>query len=374
MARILYVNLQGKIGGAENSLLLLIKHLRSQFVVITACPAMTQLSRVLASIQIDSYRLPEPPNKFASISALVYWLRTILRLIRITLKTNPDVIHANSFYAGVPAVLTALVTRKKLLLHARDLTNFRFLSRFYGHFSQRIIAVSHAVRNDLIAKGIQPDKIKVIYNGVDKNSFSQSGARGSFGTPGHPRRTSFVFANIGQFVPWKNHILYLKAASNVAKYLHDARFALVGANIFSRGTRYERSVFGYAKSSPIVRKIDFVGWQENMNKVWPLIDCLVHTAKQEPFGRVIIEAMAHKIPVIAIGTCGPGEIIQNNKTGILVPADNVEALSEAMCKVAQDHQFAGRLVNAAFEHIMSNFTADKIAAQIQEIYMELLAA
>jgi glycosyltransferase involved in cell wall biosynthesis len=376
MVRILYVNLQGRIGGAENSLLLLIKHLRSQFVVIAACPAGTQLSRVLASIQIDSYRLPQPPNRFfPSIYALVYWLRTSLRLIRITVKTNPDVIHANSFYAGAPAILTALVTRKKLLLHARDLANFRFLSRFYGRFSQKIIAVSHAVRNDLIEKGIQPDKIKVIYNGVNRDLFSQSGeAKDSFSASRFPGKDSFVFAHIGQSVPWKNHIIFLKAASNVAKYLHDARFALVGANIFSRGTKYERSIFSYAKSSPVAERIDFVGWQENMNEVWSQIDCLVHTAKQEPFGRVIIEAMAHRIPVIAVGTCGPSEIIQNNKTGILVPADNVEALSEAMCKVAQDRQFTGRLVNAAFEHTMSNFTADKTAAQIQEVYMELLAA
>lgn len=375
MVRILYVNLQGRIGGAENSLLLLIKHLRSQFVVIAACPAMTQLSRKLLSIQIDPYRLPKPPKRLSSISALLYWLRTSLRLIRITFKTNPDIIHANSFYAGVPAILAALVTRKKLLLHARDLVNFRFLPKLYGLFSQQIIAVSNAVRNDLIAKGIQPNKIKVIYNGVDKDSFSQSvEAKGSFRAPGYPRRDSFIFAHIGQLVPWKNHILYLEAASHVAKYLCDARFALIGANIFTRGTKYERSVFSYAKSTPIAERIDFVEWQEDMNEVWPRIDCLVHTAKQEPFGRIIIEAMAHKIPVIAIGTCGPSEIIQNNKTGILVPVDNIEALSEAMLNAAQDRQLTDRLVNAAFEHTMSNFTADKTAAQIQEVYMELMAA
>jgi glycosyltransferase involved in cell wall biosynthesis len=376
MVRILYVNLQGRIGGAENSLLLLVRHLPSQFVASVACPARTQLTRMLASIQIDSYELPEPPGRlYFSISALVYWLRMSMRLIEITFRAKPDVIHANSFYAGVPALLTAIVTRKKLLLHARDLANFGFISRFYGRFSQKIIAVSHAVKDDLIGKGIQPDKIEVIYNGVDKDSFSQSGeAKDSLSTPGYPGKDYFVFAHIGQFVPWKNHILYLKAASNVAKHLRDARFALVGANIFNRGTKYERSVFSYAKSSPVAERFDFVGWQENMNEVWPQIDCLVHTAEQEPFGRVIIEAMAHRIPVIAVGTCGPGEIIQDNKTGILVPADNVEALSEAMLNVAQDRQLTDRLVNAAFEHTMSNFTADKTAAQIQEVYMELLAA
>ena len=142
MVRILYVNLQGKIGGAENSLLLLVRHLQSQFVADVACPARTQLTRVLASIQIDSYGLPKPPNRlYSSISALVYWLRMSTRLVEITFRAKPDVIHANSFYAGMPAILAALVTRKKLLLHARDLANFRFLSRFYGRFSQKIIAV-----------------------------------------------------------------------------------------------------------------------------------------------------------------------------------------------------------------------------------------
>jgi len=148
---------------------------------------------------------------------------------------------------------------------------------------------------------------------------------------------------------------------------------LVGDDIFGRDSNYKSSLLSYAENSTIAERVSFLGWQENMHEVWPKIDCLVHTAEREPFGRVIIEAMAHKIPVIAIGSCGPSEIIQEGKTGILVQPDDIEGLSEAMLKLAQDTQFASRLANAGYEHAISSFSADKTAALIQEIYEEVLA-
>jgi glycosyltransferase involved in cell wall biosynthesis len=221
---------------------------------------------------------------------------------------------------------------------------------------------------------VSPDKITVVYNGIDNGSFGRAGESGnSSGAPDRHSNGSFVFAHVGQFVPWKNHIVFLKAASHIAADLSDARFVLVGDDIFGRNSAYKRSVLSHARNSPIAEKIDFLGWQENMHEVWPKINCLVHTAEREPFGRVIIEAMAHRIPVIAAGSCGPSEIIQDRETGILVQADDVESLSAAMLNIARDSQFAGWLAKAGYEHATSSFTADKTAAQIQEVYAELLA-
>lgn len=375
MTRILFVNLEGRIGGAETSLLLMVKHLHSQFLISVACPAGSPLSRALASIQIDSHKLPTPPNHaYSSLFSLVYWLKTSCDLVRIVLKANPDMIHANSFYAGAFSVLAALVTRKKLLLHARDLANLGFLSKFCSWFCEGVIAVSHAVKNALVKKGVNPDKVKVVYNGVDNTFFNQSDeSEDLFSTLGRSKQYSFVFAHVGQFVPWKNHIAFLKAASHVASSLPNARFVLVGDDIFGRDSAYKSSLLSYAEDSTIAEKVSFLGWQENMDEVWPKINCLVHTAEREPFGRVIIEAMAHKIPVITVDSCGPSEIIQNGKTGILVQPNDIEGLSDTMLKIAQDIQFANKLATAGYEHVISNFTADKTAAHIQEIYREVLA-
>jgi glycosyltransferase involved in cell wall biosynthesis len=375
MDRILFVNLEGVIGGAETSLLLMVKYLRSQFLISVACPAGSPLSRSLASIQVDSYDLPKPPHRAClSLFLLGYWLKTTYCLTRIALKANPDVIHANSFYAGPVSILAALVTRKKLLLHARDLTDFGFLSKFCSWFCEKVIAVSHVVENALIDQRVNPEKIEVVYNGVDNVLLDQCSENGIlFSSSNFDEKSSFIFAHVAQFVPWKNHIAFLKAASRVARDLPNTRFILVGDDIFGRDSSYKSSLLSYAENSAIAERVSFLGWQESMNEVWSSINCLVHTAEREPFGRVIIEAMAHKIPVIAVGSCGPSEIIQEGKTGILVQPDDIEGLSEAMLKLAQNTQFANMLANAGHEHAISSFTADKTAALIQEIYEEVLA-
>ena len=89
----------------------------------------------------------------------------------MVLKVNPDIIHANSFYAGAASALAALITRKKLVLHNRDLAHFGFFSRLCGWSCKRIIAVSKAVKHAMVVEGLNRNKIEVVYNGIDASSF-----------------------------------------------------------------------------------------------------------------------------------------------------------------------------------------------------------
>lgn len=363
------------MGGAERSLLLMAKYLCSEFCISVACPVASDLSRNLASLGISCHRLPRPPKvACSSVLASWYWLTTSCVLAAIAFRVKPDLIHANSTYAGFASLLTSLVTRTKLVLHARDLNRFGFLSRCFGVSCEAIIAVSHAVRILLVGHHVRPDKIKVVYNGVDNSASAADCAKEhSFGGSASEGRRTFTFAQVGQLVPWKNHAVFLQAACRVAKALPGARFVLVGDDIFGRDCRYKRRLLSQIENSQIAERVVFLGWQENMDGIWRGIDCLVHTAEREPFGRVIIEAMAHKVPVIAVKTCGPKEIIRNGRTGILVRADDAEGLSAAMLKLAQDTQYTKSLVTAGHECVMSQFTAEKTAGAVKEIYREILA-
>jgi mannosyltransferase len=77
--------------------------------------------------------------------------------------------------------------------------------------------------------------------------------------------------------------------------------------------------------------------------------------------------------VIAVDGGGPGEIIRSGNTGLLVRAGDIEALTEAMLHVAQDRQAAKKLAEAGYQHALSNFTAEKTAAKVAEIYEKVLA-
>ena len=148
---------------------------------------------------------------------------------------------------------------------------------------------------------------------------------------------------------------------------------MVGDDVFGRDATYKAKLLNKIKASGINGKITFLGWQANVETLWSQIDCLVHTAKNEPFGRVIIEAMAHRVPVIAANSGGPAEIIQDGVTGLLVKPDNVEELTQAMQKIAADSNFARTLADAAFNHVVANFSAEKTAQCVKTVYKEVLA-
>lgn len=375
MPRILFVNLAGTMGGAERSLLLAVEHLCSHFQTGVACPGGSPLWIELTSIRTERYSLPGAPScTYRSLRGIAYLLRASFRMIRIVLRANPDIVHANSFYAGAVSLPAAIVTRRKLIVHARDLADFGFLSRLYNWFCRKVIAVSHSVRSELVEQGINSERIEVIYNGVDEGSFDRPEQGGVSCISRDPdEQRAFVFGHVGQFVPWKKQTVFLEAASRVASVLSDVRFVLVGDDICGRDTAYKHSVLFHAANLDLSERVSFPGWEENMREVWGQINCLVHTADREPFGRVIVEAMAHKIPVIAVGACGPGEIIEDDKTGLLVQKDDIEELSETMIRIVRDRDFADKLANAGYEHVIANFTADKTAEQIQGVYEDALA-
>ena len=366
MIKVLIVNLEGKIGGAETSLLLMVRHLQKNCSVSVACPGKSPLSKTLAEMKTRFYELTSPTKyKYSSILSFIYWLKISWRLIKIVKKDNPDIIHANSFYAGLPSVFAALYTRKRLVLHARDLINTNLILRFIGTFGLKIIATSNSIKNNLVNGGIDPEKIQVIYNGIDENEDSDNFYKNDV-------KDYFVFANVGQFVPWKKQNNFLKASSLASQYIPKSRFALIGDDIFGRDSDYKSSILNYVEDSPIKERIEFWGWQDDMKNLWPKIDCLVHCAECEPFGRVIIEAMAHKIPVIAINSCGPGEIIENGNTGILVQPGDIAGFSDAMKVIFQNNQYAQKLAYAGYQKVTSSFTAKKTAEKIHELYVELL--
>jgi glycosyltransferase involved in cell wall biosynthesis len=372
MTRILFISLEGRIAGAEQSLLLLIKYLRKDFLCIVACPSQSPIDRKLAEIEVCSFDLPRPPRRFyPRISWLLHLLRTSFRVCKIARKVKPKVVHANGFYAVIVSVPAALVTRRTLVWHARDLTRFGLTSKICSLLCKRVIAVSDAVKNHLIAQGVRPERIDVVHNGVEVSGFDRLPQKTIEPALGCAR---IRFASIGQFVPWKRQALFLEAARKLVHKGVDAEFLLIGDDIFGRDASYKASLLNQMRNSGTAERISYLGWRQNLEDVWQKVDCLVHTADPEPFGRVIIEAMAHMIPVIAVNNCGPSEIIQNGKTGILVNANDPDELSEAMLKIAGDEAFARKLALAGYEQAILHFSAEETAGRVRKIYKQLLAA
>lgn len=367
MARVMLVSMEGQVGGAERSLLLLLRHLRDRHELSVACARVGPLVQRVRAMGILCHELPGRGGvAHRSVAGLLHLARVAAALVGAAARWRPEVVHANNAQAALACVMAGRCSGARVIWHARDMTGSAALVRVLARGSDRIISVSQATRAHLLARGVDPAKVDVIHNGV---AIEGQGCAGTRAGDMLPCRT---FASVGQFVPWKRQHLFLLAAARVAGQVPDARFAVIGDDLFGRGGQYGRFLRQRARGLGLEGRVVFPGWLNGMDRAWADIDCLVHAADHEPFGRVIIEAMHAGVPVIAVDGGGPGEIIQDGVTGLLVRAGDPEALSGAMVRLAQDAALAGALARAARQRVLEQFTAERVAQRVDQVYRELL--
>jgi glycosyltransferase involved in cell wall biosynthesis len=281
---------------------------------------------------------------------------------RIVKRIRPDIIHANNFHAMAVTSLSCGLGESRLVWHARDLPRQGILTRWCIRRAKRIIAVSKAVKHRLVELGARNENVDVVYNGVDPITTDVPDMKtGS---------ENITFSCVGQIVRWKNQDAFLDAADIVHKQYPKARFLLVGSNVFGRRDSYEAQLRRRIESQSSY--VQHIGWQKDMNPIWRMTDCLVHTARMEPFGRVLIEAMAHGSPVVAFASGGPAEIVEDGQTGFLVPFGDVQGLSEAMLRLASNGDLATSMGQDARQRVEEHFSADKTAEGVMDVYRNVL--
>ena len=374
VARALFVSAAGQVGGAETSLLLLVTYLRKRHEVSVACPVDGRLQEQLGLLGCQCYALPGRHGGGKLVGYATWCGRASLRLRSIARQTRAQLVHANTVYAAVLTPLTAATTKCRLVWHARDCIEKPYVHRSLGRIAGRVIAVSNAVRHELIQQGVAPASVRVVHNGVADDQhvplprLRTGGATGSFAT-----ERAVTFANIGQFVPWKKQEQFIEAASVVAGSVPSACFWLVGDNSFAMNRKYRAGLGACVRRHGLQDRVSFVEWSTDMHKIWGEVDCLVHTADCEPFGRVIVEALAAGIPVIAVNAGGPSEIIQHERTGLLVRPRDASAIAEAMGRLASEPCLASALADSARKMVYARFRAEDTARRVAEIYDEVLA-
>jgi len=358
--RVLYVNYEGRMAGAEHSLMFLLRHLRDRVNVTVAAPEGSDLLRWCKEEGFVCESLPASGR--GNVLSKRRCFQTLLCIRRIAKRVRPDIIHANNFHAMAVTSLSCGLGESRLVWHARDLPRQGNLTRWCIRRAKRIIAVSKAVKHRLVELGARNEKIDVVYNGVDPITPIVSNMEADY--------SGLTFSCVGQIIRWKNQEAFLDAADIVHRQYPKARFLLVGSNVFGRRDSYEAQLRRRIESQ--CSYVQNIGWQKDMNPIWRMTDCLVHTARMEPFGRVLIEAMAHGRPVVAFVSGGPAEIVEDGKTGFLVPFGDVQGLSEAMLRIARNGDLATSMGQAAGLRVQEHFGADKTAEGVMDVYRNVL--
>jgi glycosyltransferase involved in cell wall biosynthesis len=371
--RLLFLNHVSQISGAEVGLLDLVRSLdRKRFPVVVVVPAAGPLTDALEKngakvVHLRLRRFVKTLNPFRWISYLISLSTVVPRLVRLIREERIDIVHSNSTTAQIYGVLAARRAAVPSIWHCRDLVNLGLLGRWLYRSSTRIIAISHAVAEHLNQNG-HNDKLVTIHNGVDLPLLQPTGVRDTLRKELGIGPDALLVAMAGQMVPWKNHALFLRAASLIAEELPTARFLIIGDDLFGGQSGYRDRLKGLARELELTESVRFLGYRTDFARLLEGIDVLVHPADREPFGRVIAEAMAMAKPVVAINAGGPTEIIHDGQDGLLIPPNNPVELAKAVIRLKEEPALASRLAQEARKRIETDFNLEKHRSSIQTLY------
>lgn len=386
--KVLYVNHTSAISGGERSLLDLLGGLRDSTDARVACPSAGPLGEVViaAGFPVDSIARTEgslklhpvhTPRALAALSAAAG--QTALHARR----EGVDLLHANSIRAGLVAVPAARLLGIPAIVHVRD----RLPRSAVADASLRLIAVGARIviaNSRYTAEGIREatlrGEIVVVHNPVDLSRFSRGridprAVRAGLGLGSD----DFVLAVIGQITPWKGQRDAAEAVLRLAHRGSRARLLIVGEPKFvSSATRYDNASY-YAGLQRLItgerahERVRLLGERSDVPAIISALDALLVPSWEEPFGRVVVEAMALGVPVIATRVGGPAEIIRDRTDGILLEPRNPELWANAIAELEYSSELRTRLGNAAARRA-TDFSVDRHVTAIRGVYQRVAGA
>jgi glycosyltransferase involved in cell wall biosynthesis len=307
------------------------------------------------------------------LDLLLVTLPYALRLRRFARERRVAMIHQNNGF-DFGAVFLARMLGLPLVAYQRGAEwNSPIVRRFARHVTY-FIANSAATRQSLDALGVPPGKVSIIYPPLDLDLFTErvspASVRASLGL----ECGTLSFGIVGMLVPWKGHPVFLRAARRILDRLPNALGVVVGGPPPGYEA-YAEHLRDLARDLGIADRLVFAGFRHDVPQVLSALDVVVHASVEpEPFGRVIAEAMAMKRPVVASAAGGPLEIIEDGRSGFLVPPGDHEGLARRVIEVLEDPVRAAEVAEQGFREAVGRFSAGEHARLVQDVYDAVLRA
>ncbi|NPV29911.1 MAG: glycosyltransferase [Firmicutes bacterium] len=369
--RVVHIIGGGEIGGAEQHVLRLAARL----------PQAGFEARVICLFPAPFYQVLQEAGIPAHVVPMRHRLdfRALLRLTGLLRELRPQILHTHGVRAnlvgrlaarraGVPVVVT---TVHSVLAHDYPAFFSRLANsiteRGTSFLTDRFIAVSRFIKDYLLAAGVPPAKVAVIYNGIEPGAWQRWAGDASFRLRWGIDPAAPLFGIVARLHPVKGHRYFLEAAREVAARFPEARFVVVGSGFFWR------EVDALIRACGLEGRCIRTGFQQEIGPVYAALDCLVVSSLSEGFGLTALEALALGKPVIATRVGALPEVIADGETGLLVPPADSAALARAMCRILEDAAGARRLGEAGRRLVEEKFSLAQTVAETARLYRSLLA-
>lgn len=363
----------GEFGGAESQILALLQGLRAlEFEVSVATYFHGEFSEKAqaSGIRVDVLQSGGMMADFRTLSTLATELR-------------PDIIHTHGVRASVAgrrvgrrlSIKVVTTVHSDLFYdYASPLKRALFmgLESFTKQMSDRVIAVSQPLRHTLIGRGYRPSQVTVIENGMDVDRALSSIAQATKvpvdlrGEVGIPQDAAIVIC-VARLHPVKRHDVLIDAVARCA----DDRGADIHLVLVGDGSECVLLEERAKQKAP--GRVHFLGVRQDVFGLLLASDIFALTSQMEGMPISVLEAMLAELPVVASRVGGLVDVIAEGErgTGILVPVGDVQAVADAILRLASQRDRATNMGRAGRAVVLSRFSLTRMAQQTADLYREL---
>lgn len=353
------------IGGGEMKVLELVQRLDKDRYNITVCsvgqggPLEPEFRKAVARVEIFSKKMS-------------FDVSLVQKVARLMKEHHIEILQSTLFYADVIGAYAAYLANVPVVISWEAVTG-PFAFHHYWSYKlaaqkiDRIVAVSDDIRNKVIReRNLAEDKVITIHYGVDLKKFAPENQllrRSDIGVSD----SQIILGTVARFDHPKGHKHLIDAAPAIVQQYPDVRFVFVGDGPLRQEVEQQIHHLGFD------RHFILLGFRRDVKQLLGLFDLFILPSLSEGLPNAVLEAMACSNPVVATAVNGVVEVVEDGKTGYLVPPANPERMANAVIRMLQSRELMKQMGIKGRERVANAFSVEQQMAKFETLYETLYA-
>lgn len=329
-----------------------------QFVVQTGSPLHQKASD--AGLPVLSMKIGSKADAFSAVRLFLAMKRKKCQLVNFHDTHSLSVGYAAASLAKVPI---RLISRRADFPLKQNV----FLRRKYTQNVDAVLAISDEVKNVLVEEGIDPQLIRVIPEGIDFACYEDKTSKDYLRHEFSFVPDDFLVGIVVQVADDRGQ----KYLIQVSKHLRESNPKIKIIILGEGPLRLELN--RQVKEIKAEDMVFYLGFKEDIPKILNSLDVFVLASDHESLGSIVRDAMAFRLPIVATRIGKIPEVIDHQKTGLLVPPQRPKSLANAILKVHENRELAARLGKNGYEDVHQKYSAESMALHAIDLYEELAA-
>ncbi|MEJ7861507.1 MAG: glycosyltransferase [Pyrinomonadaceae bacterium] len=296
----------------------------------------------------------------------------ISQLLNVVKNNKINILHTHLVHATTIGNIATMLKKKHRTIitqhYTRSSLNKRYLKKLDQSAVRKadcVIAISSAVKNDLLEQGVKENNIYIIPNGINLANFDRESEKKSKLLNDLSKQGKYVIGSVGNLSLLKDHLTLVRAMKKVVKILPEVHLLIIGEG------PERRNLENLIKEYKLELNVTLLGFQADIPALIRNVDLYVHSSVTEAFGLAILEAMAARKCVIATEVDGVVDVVENNVSGFLIPSRDAQIMADYICQAIKNPQQTLEMGLKGRKRVEDNFRIETVTKKYQDLYEKI---